>query len=145
MERLWICFVELVLLATALKKAGFKIVAGYDTDERCRHAFEKNNSAKFFSRDVGTLLASELNSHFSGKCPRILAGCAPCQPFSTYNQRYDEDPQWSLVVKFAELAVEVDPDFVTMESVPALLKYKNGKVFERFKAILEQAGYKLYP
>ena len=130
-------------LSHGLKQAGFKIVAGYDTDERCRHAFEKNNSAKFFSRDVATLLASEISSHFTGKYLKILAGCAPCQPFSTYKQRYDEDLQWGLVPKFAKLAVEVAPDFVTMENVPSLLKYKDGKVFNQFKTILEDAGYKL--
>jgi DNA (cytosine-5)-methyltransferase 1 len=86
-------------------------------------------------------LASEIAGHFTGKAPSVLAGCAPCQPFSTYKQRYDEDPQWGLVQKFADLASEVQPDFVTMENVPALLRYKGGKVFDAFKATLEAAGY----
>ena len=130
-------------LSHGLKRAGFKIVAGYDTDPRCRHAFEKNNDAKFHRRDVAGLCAAEISSHFSGKMPSVLAGCAPCQPFSTYKQRYDEDPQWGLVTKFARLAVEVEPDFVTMENVPALLRYKEGRVFKRFCNILSKAGYEL--
>lgn len=128
-------------LSHGLLNAGLKILAGYDVDARCKYAFEKNNSAKFFARDVGKLTASELRSHFSGKVPTVLAGCAPCQPFSTYNQRYEEDPQWGLVHKFAELAVQVQPDFVTMENVPALLKYKGGTVFENFRQSLISAGY----
>ncbi len=68
----------------------------------------------------------------------MLAGCAPCQPFSTYKQRYDEDPQWGLVENFARLAVKVMPDFVTMENVPALERYKEGRVFERFVSILRR-------
>ena len=128
-------------LSHGLMKAGFKIKAGYDIDLRCRYAFEKNNNAKFFTRNVAKLTANEIISHFSGDRPAVLAGCAPCQPFSTYKQRYEEDPQWNLVSKFARLAIRVLPDFVTMENVPALEKYKNGIVFQGFVTTLESAGY----
>ena len=128
-------------LSHGLRNAGLQILAGYDVDARCKYAFETNNAASFFSRDVGKLTASEIKSHFSGNVPSVLAGCAPCQPFSTYKQRYEEDPQWGLVHKFAELAVQVRPDFVTMENVPALLRYKKGVVFENFCKSLTDAGY----
>lgn len=128
-------------LSHGLKLAGCKILAGYDTDERCKFAFEKNNGGVFIKRDVGRMSAYEIMSHYSGDAPSVLAGCAPCQPFSSYKQRYAEDPQWGLVTKFAELAAEVQPDFVTMENVPALMRYKNGEVFREFKAILKKAGY----
>ena len=130
-------------LSHGLKRAGLKIVAGYDIDARCQHAFEKNNGATFYRRDVAKLTPTEIKKHFSGKVPSILAGCAPCQPFSTYKQRYDEDPQWGLVTSFARIAAEVKPDYVTMENVPALLRYKDGRVFERFCKILKAAGYSL--
>jgi len=130
-------------LSHGLKRSGLKIVAGYDTDSRCKFAFEENNDAIFCARDVAKLTANEIKGHFSGNVPSILAGCAPCQPFSTYKQRYDEDPRWNLVSKFADLAVSVSPDFVTMENVPALLRYKNGKVFEGFCQSLKKAGYKV--
>lgn len=128
-------------LSHGLKRAGFRIVAGYDTDRRCKHAFETNNASHFFCRDVAKLEAGEVSSHFSGELPTVLAGCAPCQPFSTYKHRYDEDPRWDLVESFARLAANVRPDFITMENVPSLLKYKQGTVFERFKEIIEDAGY----
>lgn len=130
-------------LSHGLKLAGCIIKAGYDIDERCKFAFEKNNGGTFYPGDVSQLSASEVAAHFSGEGPSVLAGCAPCQPFSTYKQRYAEDPQWGLVRKFAELAVEVGPDFVTMENVPALLRYKGGYVFEEFRSMLEAAGYKV--
>lgn len=131
-------------LSHGLKQAGFDILAGYDVDSRCKHAFETNNDAKFHARDVSKLTAKEVKAHFSGRVPSILAGCAPCQPFSTYKQRYEVDPQWSLVTKFAKLAVAVSPDFVTMENVPALLRYKNGRVFHDFCKRLTTAGYELH-
>lgn len=128
-------------LSHGLKLAGCKIVAGYDMDARCRYAFETNNGGKFYTRDVGKLLPNEIAAHFSGNAPSILAGCAPCQPFSTYKHRYAEDPQWELVTKFAELAAAVKPDFVTMENVPSLLRHRSGAVYAKFKFILEDAGY----
>lgn len=128
-------------LSHGLKLAGCNIIAGYDVDRRCKFAFEVNNDSLFFTRDVSKLLASEVAAHFSGEGPSVLAGCAPCQPFSTYKHRYAEDPQWSLVNKFAQLAAAVQPDYVTMENVPSLLKYKDGSVFAQFCRTLEGSGY----
>lgn len=128
-------------LSHGLKLAGCKILAGYDMDERCKFAFEKNNGGVFIKRDVGRMSPYEIMSHYSGEAPSVLAGCAPCQPFSSYKHRYAEDLQWGLVTKFAELAAVVQPDFVTMENVPALKRYKNGEVYREFKAILNEAGY----
>jgi DNA (cytosine-5)-methyltransferase 1 len=128
-------------LSHGLKLAGCKILAGFDTDGRCKYAFETNNGGKFIKRDVGAMTAAEISAHYSGYAPTVLAGCAPCQPFSTYKHRYAEDPQWGLVRKFAELAAQVQPDFITMENVPSLLRYKDGAVFREFKAILNDAGY----
>lgn len=130
-------------LSHGLKNAGFDIVAGYDIDRNCKYAYEKNNEAAFFARDVSKLTPSEIAAHFSNDVPSILAGCAPCQPFSSYKQRYAEDPQWGLVTKYAELAAKVLPDFVTMENVPALVKYKNGTVFTDFLNRLQNAGYSI--
>lgn len=128
-------------LSHGLMLAGCKILAGFDTDEGCKYAFETNNGGTFIKRDVGAMSADEIKSLYSGEAPTILAGCAPCQPFSTYKQRYAEDPQWGLVKKFAELAVQVKPDFITMENVPSLLRYKGGDVFREFKSLLNDAGY----
>lgn len=128
-------------LSHGLKRAGFKILAGYDIDRSCKYAYEINNDALFHTRDVAKVSADEIRKQFSGSVPSVLAGCAPCQPFSTYKQRYDEDPRWDLVSSFAKLAAEVSPDYITMENVPSLLKYKDGEVFDCFKNVLENAGY----
>lgn len=125
-------------------RANFQIKAGYDLDANCKYAFETNNSARFHERDVSALTGDEVRNHFSGKLPSVLVGCAPCQPFSTYKQRYAEDPQWDLVPRFAEIAVECAPDYISMENVPRLLEYKEGAVFGSFKKTLEAAGYTVW-
>ena len=125
-------------------KARFKIKAGYDIDANCKYAFETNNDAHFHERDVSSLTGEEVRNHFSGTLPSVLVGCAPCQPFSTYKQRYAEDPQWDLVPRFAKIAVECAPEYISMENVPRLLDYKDGAVFGSFKNTLETAGYTVW-
>lgn len=57
---------------------------------------------------------------------RLLAGCAPCQPFSKYrnpNSRKD-DTKWRLLYEFQRLVSDVMPELVTMENVPQLRNHK---------------------
>ena len=119
---------------------GFDVVAGIDTDEACRHAFEHNNDALFLRRDVAKLTAKEVNALFTPGKRRVLVGCAPCQPFSTYNQK-NSDRQWQLVTRFGELIDEVRPDVLSMDNVPRLLNFRKGTIFKKFVETLEAADY----
>ena len=119
---------------------GFLVMCGYDLDEACRYPFEANNDAPFVRRDVATIEADELSREFSTHLPRVLIGCAPCQPFSLYSQG-QEDPKWKLLKDFSRLVVAVSPDVLSMENVPQLVHFKDGSVFEAFVAALEDGGY----
>ncbi|MEZ4240352.1 MAG: DNA cytosine methyltransferase, partial [Myxococcota bacterium] len=97
-------------LTHGLIAAGVPVVAGVDLDEACRHPYEANNpGATFYARDVAKLHASEVGSWFGSASVRVLAGCAPCQPFSSYAQRYETKgtDRWSLLNHFARLVAEV--------------------------------------
>ena len=119
---------------------GFEVVAGIDTEETCRHAFEYNNKGPFIRRDVARMNAAQIDALFVPGKRRILVGCAPCQPFSTYNQR-NVDPKWQLVTRFGRLVRAVLPDVVSMENVPSLVNFKGGRVFDGFVDDLESANY----
>jgi DNA (cytosine-5)-methyltransferase 1 len=121
----------------------YRVAAGIDVDEDCRYAYEHNNDAPFLQKDISELDGDELAQLFQEGEPRILVGCAPCQPFSTYNQKND-DPKWRLVERFGELIEEVLPDIVSMENVPRLLEFHGGAVFSAFKAGLERNGYHVH-
>jgi DNA (cytosine-5)-methyltransferase 1 len=127
-------------LSHGFLQQGFKIVGGVDIDEDCRYSFESNNDAPFIRRDVTKLTAREINGLFIPKKTRVLVGCAPCQPFSTYNQKND-DPKWRLLSKFGDLVSEVRPDVLSMENVPRLLVFKEGKIFQKFVKGLQDDGY----
>lgn len=129
-------------LSYGFKQAGFDIVAGFDIDDSCRYVYEQNNDAPFVQCDVSELSPTGLNSLFAPKSKRVLVGCAPCQPFSTYNHK-NNDPKWSLVGRFADLISKVKPDVVSMENVPRLVDFKDREVFNYFLSSLEDAGYNI--
>lgn len=130
-------------LTYGLMQAGIPVVGGIDVDTACRYPFETNNGARFISKDVKSVKPSELKKLYGDAEIRILAGCAPCQPFSTYSQRYDTltSPRWPLLYQFARLIKSVRPDVVTMENVPLVKKHV---VFDDFVATLRRLGYKVW-
>ncbi|MBB4639840.1 DNA cytosine methyltransferase [Rhizorhapis suberifaciens] len=130
-------------LTHGLTKAGVKVELGVDLDPACRYPMEKNNAAKFLEADVANLLPSDVRMAFGDAQITLLAGCAPCQPFSSYAQaakRATPHEDWELLKSFSKLVLAVRPTLVTMENVPPLLKQQ---IFKDFVADLHGAGYDL--
>lgn len=131
-------------LTHGLEKEGLPVAAGIDLDPACRFAYETNNRARFLQKDVSKVTADELRELFGEARITILAGCAPCQPFSTYSQRYEldgKDGKWGLLYEFARLAKGVRPDIITMENVPTVAKHS---VFHDFIDTLKRLGYHVW-
>ena len=127
-------------LSYGFKSESFKLAAGIDIDETCRFPYESNNGSPFIRKDVGKVTAADLDALFEPGSKRVLVGCAPCQPFSTYNQK-NENPDWNLLHAFGTLIDKARPDVVSMENVPRLLSFRGGKVFDAFVTTLRAAGY----
>jgi DNA (cytosine-5)-methyltransferase 1 len=115
-------------LTHGLAKGGIRVVAGIDLDPECRFPYEANNSAKFLELDVHSVSGDQLRSLWTNGNRTLLAGCAPCQPFSTYGRQKGKHPRskrrWDLVSDFARLIREAKPDLVTMENVPQLVQHE---------------------
>ncbi|OGN47762.1 MAG: DNA (cytosine-5-)-methyltransferase [Caulobacterales bacterium RIFCSPHIGHO2_12_FULL_68_13] len=126
-------------LAYGLKAAGLEIAAGVDLDPTCRHPFESNTAGHFEKASVSDLKCETVARWFEGADVRVLAGCAPCQPFSTYSQkRKTPDARWSLLRSFLALAVDLRPEIVTMENVRGLAAKP---IWAEFVLGLKAAGY----
>lgn len=132
-------------LSYGMKSIGFKILAGYDLDKTCQYAYETNTEGKFFYRDIRTVKGSEIKRLYSRKknVIKILAGCAPCQPFSSYAYKNKQkDPnKYDLLYEFGRLVKEVHPDIVTMENVPSIAKFKLKSVLADFVDLLKSEHY----
>lgn len=121
----------------------FDVKAGVDVDPSCQHAYERNNRATFHERDVADVTGEWVDSLFTPDQPRILVGCAPCQPFSSYTRTgADADAKWRLLEQFGRIVKEVQPDFVSMENVARLVTFQGGRPFEDFLACL--SGYDVW-
>ena len=135
-------------LTHGLERAGIHVVKGLDLDPACRHAFEANNVASFQIADVTELSAPDVVAHFTRGSVSLLAGCAPCQPFSTYSRstrrlareragrRAPRKGEWRLLRCFGKLIEQCQPDLVTMENVPPL---RDRPIFFEFLSCL--SGY----
>jgi DNA (cytosine-5)-methyltransferase 1 len=126
-------------LSLGLKQAGISIAAGIDVDPLCRYPFEHNIGSPFIERDVSDVGSPSVRKLFGKARFRVLAGCAPCQPFSGYNTKHHAaDERWKLLLEFLRLAKDVRPEIVTMENVPRLVHLP---LWGRFVKELQSAKY----
>ena len=129
-------------LTKGLSDAGIQVVKGIDADGTARRTYEANNpGSRFVKADVSRISAAELMDGVGRKGARLLlAGCAPCQPFSKHGVGDPRDKRRSLVRHFARLVGETRPEYVIMENVPQF--GKSGNAYHTgFLRVLRKHGY----
>lgn len=128
-------------LTYGLRRAGVRVEAGIDIDPHAAHAYEKNNvGARFLQWDVASKRPSSIAKLFHKKSIRLLAGCAPCQPFSKLTNGIERHRSWDLLDNFGRFVAGIRPELVTMENVPELAN-RGSEVFDRFLRTLRKHGY----
>lgn len=128
-------------LTCGLKKAGLDVVAGYDLDATCEYSYTYNNHSLFVNKNIEDVNGKEIKRLLRGYDVKILAGCAPCQPFSRHQKDKKDRSKhkdWKLLYQFARLVEEVQPHIVSMENVPEL---EAEKVFSDFVDTLKIQKY----
>lgn len=122
-------------LTCGLKRAGIDMRLGVDFDDSCRHAYEHNNNTAFWPRSVTDITGDDLASVYDNGVIRMLAGCAPCQTFSTHahgaKSAVPDDKRWGLPGELYRIINELRPEIVFMENVPGLADHAI------FKSIIE--------
>lgn len=129
-------------LSLGLKQSGVDVIAGFDLDQSCAYPYTYNLKSEFFQADINDIDSAQLNKLWEGYEIRLLAGCAPCQPFSSHRRGADTsgEGEWNLLAQFQRLVHETLPEYVTMENVARLEKMD---VFHDFLAGLEHDGYSI--
>jgi len=140
-----ICAVDLFCgaggLTYGLQRSGIRVAAGIDLDPATEYAYSKNNAgAEFLKWDVSRKKSPSVAKLFATGKYRLLAGCAPCQPFSKLTNGIGRHRSWDLLNNFARFVVGVQPELVTMENVPELAR-RGSEVFEHFVDTLKRNGY----
>ncbi len=128
-------------LTNGLQQAGLNVVAGIDLDSSCKYAYEKNNESQFINKSIENIDKKDLQNIYGDAKIRILVGCAPCQPFSNHQKMKKNRKShklWGLLYEFLRLVKEIEPEIVSMENVPSLIKED---VFIDFVNGLKETGY----
>lgn len=126
------------------KTGRFRWAGAFDIDKHAMKTYETNFDCSPTSMDLGKATIDEIKNsiHREGDNELIVIGCAPCQGFSSHRKKDPrKDARNSLIGRFAEIAVALEPKLIIMENVPDLLAKKHWHYYEAFKSTLEQAGY----
>ena len=132
-------------LTLGLKQAGFKVVGALDIDPLSVESYKANHSnVEVWETDIRDLSVSAVKRKLRLRkgALDLLAGCPPCQGFSTMRTlngfRRVDDPRNDLVMDFLRFVEELEPKAVMMENVPGLA---DDKRMEVFCTRLEELGY----
>lgn len=132
-------------LTLGLKKAGFQVAGAVDIDPLCVITYKANHpEVNVWEADIRRLEPGEMLRKL-GLEPGdvdLLAGCPPCQGFSTIRTRKKavqvEDPRNDLLLEFQRFVEEIRPRAVMLENVPGLA---HDDRFISFCRRVEELGY----
>lgn len=132
-------------LTLGLKQAGFKVIAGVELNPIAAETYRLNHTdVDIYEQDIRSINPAEVltNSNLKPGDLDLLAGCPPCQGFSSQRTRNKAnahfDPRNDLIFEFLRFVEIILPKTVMLENVPALAK--NWRIF-KLKEGLEQLGY----
>lgn len=139
------CFSGCGGLSEGLHQAGYSILAGLEIRAEARKSHQLNHPGSRLYSDVTKIKVLELMKDMNLKPGKLdlLAGCPPCQGFSTMRTLNGaervKDSRNSLIFNFVRLAQALKPKTILMENVPGLLKDWR---LEEAKRRLRKAGYR---
>ena len=132
-------------LTVGLKRAGFRVVAAVELEPHAFTTYKANHTeVKCLKQDIGTVPGSALLELAGTEQIDLLAGCPPCQGFTSLTAKYKglRDPRNDLVLEMAHLAEEIRPRALMMENVPRLTSTGRA-VHGRLRSRLEALRYRL--
>ena len=130
-------------LTVGLKDAGFSVAAAVEIEPHACATYTANHpKVRLLKKDIKKVSGRELLD-IAGGSVDLLAGCPPCQGFTSLTAKYDRvDPRNQLICEISRLAHEVRPRSLMMENVPGLTR-KGRDLYDELKRALRNDGYEL--
>lgn len=137
-------------LGFASLKDIYRICGGVDINPISLSSYHSNYHVPTIEADIASMygnierIKNVFNIPSDKNRPLVLIGCAPCQGFSAHRkvkQERPEDLRNTLIGVFADIAVELKPDFVVMENVPEILTGKYRSHYDEAKDVFQSNGY----
>ena len=131
-------------LSQGLEDAGFKVLACCEIRPEARETYKLNHPDTILIDDIRTADPLALKKQLGLRRGQLdlLAGCPPCQGFSsirTHNGAIADDPRNELIFQVERFVDAFKPRCVLIENVPRLLKDKRLADFKQHLA--DQYGY----
>lgn len=128
-------------LTLGLKRAGFRVAAAVEIEKHAFTTYKTNHpDVTAIKQDIRTIDGKHLRKLAGGKID-LLAGCPPCQGFSSLtNTSTKKDPRNDLVLEMARLVRETQPRALMMENVPGLAD-RGKRLFKQLLKTLDELGY----
>lgn len=131
-------------LTEGMHQASFKTIVAIELNNTAATAYRTNHtSAKVIEKDIKKVTISEIKRKMKGKRIHLLAGCPPCQGFSSLRKLNKKnavrDSRNSLILEYVRLIKALKPYTFMMENVPGL---KNYALFKQSIRELKKRGYK---
>ena len=128
-------------LSTGLKKSGFRLCLGVDIDEKALKTYKCNlKRTKVLKEDIKKVTGEKI-TELTGINRRdnfLLAGCPPCQGFSSLGKRDANDEKNELVYEYIRIINELEPSFILMENVPGMSTGVGKEIFKNVVKELEE-------
>ncbi|MYH14378.1 MAG: DNA cytosine methyltransferase [Gammaproteobacteria bacterium] len=132
-------------LTVGLKRAGFSVIGAIESNALAASTYRKNHPrVRLIEKDIKAVKPTALaeSARFRIGELDLLAGCPPCQGFSTLRTLNGKvaihEPQNELVFDFLRFVKELKPKAVMMENVPGL--YGDTRL-DSIQEQLSTAGY----
>ena len=132
-------------LTEGMHQAGFDTKMAFEIDSLASKAYKLNHEAtEVITKDIRRVDIQEIKDKLNGQTIHLLAGCPPCQGFSSMRRlnRKQEvfDERNDLINEYVRFVIELRPYTFMMENVPALEKYD---LFISAIETFKEAGYKV--
>jgi DNA (cytosine-5)-methyltransferase 1 len=129
-------------MTVGLKRAGFEVVSAVEVDENAVSTYQMNHpEVNMVHQDIRDVRGMNLRRQMGREPIDLLAGCPPCQGFSSLTRKYRrQDSRNQLVAEMSRLVKEIRPRVVMMENVPGLLE-RGKPLLNEFIEGLKTLGY----
>ena len=132
-------------LTEGLRKAGFNTKLAFEIDETASKAYKLNHKdIEVITDDIRIVKLEDIEKKLNGSEIHLLAGCPPCQGFSSIRRlnkaKPVEDHRNDLINEYVRFVEYFKPYTIMLENVPWLEK---DELFNEAKKKLEAMGYKI--
>lgn len=115
-------------LTEGMHQANFKTKVAFEIDEIASKAYRLNHpQTSVITKDIRKVSIAEIKRKLKGKTIHLLAGCPPCQGFSSIRRLNRvtpvDDDRNNLIMEYVRLVKALKPYTIMMENVPGLVEY----------------------